>query len=197
MRELTYKLPATRLAKLGRSMARKAFARTWWATWLLLALYLAVLFGLVHYVRRVTDLMASIGIPSAYGFFAALAVTVVLFLLSAGIIRGFRLRVMRTRANFDNTVRLVQDDHGIRIGTDSIEFYLKWAGISQLLIEPDGVVVSHGAMFWLIPNVAFASPAERLEFISEIYGRLSDRARSISEHQIRPVLEGAEALKAA
>jgi hypothetical protein len=66
-----------------------------------------------------------------------------------------------------------------------------------LLIEPDGIVVSHGALFWLIPDVAFASPAERLEFISEIYGRLSNRARSISEHQIRPVLESAKALKAA
>src|SRR6185503_18588807 len=100
----------------------------------------------------------------------------VVFFLCLRLTKKSQARYLKQRANFDLVARLVQDGNGIRIGTETIEYYLKWAGISQLLIEPDGVVLSHGTLFWLIPDAAFASPAERLGFIRDVYGRLSDAA---------------------
>ena len=194
MRELTYKVPFDRLTKLSRSLGRKAIAGIWWKTSLLLALFVAVVIFLLTYIQTVTAFMASIGIPSGarpYGFYVALAVVSVLFMVSSRMIRRTQVGETKARVDFDQTIHLVQDDGGIRIGTEDIEFYLKWSGISQLLLEPDGVVISHGNLFWLILDTAFASPSERLDFIRDVYNRLSDRARAISEKQLRPVLGGA------
>jgi hypothetical protein len=57
-----------------------------------------------------------------------------------------------------------------------------------MLLERDGVVLSHANLFFLVPNTAFASPEERLSFIREIYGHLSEKARAISAKHIQPAL---------
>jgi hypothetical protein len=61
-----------------------------------------------------------------------------------------------------------------------------------MLIERDGIVVSHGNLFFLIPDRAFANPAERLSFIRDVYGRLSESARTLSEKFVRPALAAGE-----
>jgi hypothetical protein len=105
---------------------------------------------------------------------------------------------LKSRAAFNDTIRLTQDEGGLRFATEEVEHYLKWRGISQLLLDHDGVVVSHGNLFFLIPNHAFASAEERVTFIRDVYGRLGERARSISNKHVSTVLkEGAQAVPAA
>jgi hypothetical protein len=110
------------------------------------------------------------------------------FLVGMLLLRRYRVRLMKNRANFDQIVRLKQDDGGLHVITDDIEYYLKWRGLTQMLLERDGLVVSHGNLFFLIPDRAFAGPAERLAFIRDVYGRLSESARAISEKHLRSVL---------
>lgn len=199
MRELTYTVRFNRLTKLSRSMGRKAFPRAWWAKWLVLAIYLCVLIAFTVYTDAIFDFLASIGMPRSilpYGYFVLIAMAFAVFMLGFFLIRKSLVKEARARVNFDLAVHLVQDGDGIHIATDNIEYYLKWPGISQLLIEPDGVVISHGALFWLIPNTAFANPADRLGFIRDVYARLNDRARSISESHLRLLLEGDRGAKA-
>jgi hypothetical protein len=81
------------------------------------------------------------------------------------------------------------DDSGLSFAADDIEHYLKWPAISQLRLERDGVVISHGNLFYFVPDAAFANMEERLAFIRHVYGRLSEKARSISEKYIRASLE--------
>jgi hypothetical protein len=48
------------------------------------------------------------------------------------------------------------------MGTESIEHYLKWRSIGQMLIEYDGVVVLHRTLFFLVPDAAFAKAGRDL-----------------------------------
>jgi hypothetical protein len=60
--------------------------------------------------------------------------------------------------------------------------------LSREEVVHDSVVVSHGALFFLVPNIAFADASDRLAFIREVHGRLSDKARAISEKHVRAAL---------
>ena len=181
-RELQYHMPFERLVKLGRSAGRKAFSSSWYSVWWLLGGYV-VLFGLLSVFED--RLEQAVGIPA----------WVWMFLLVLGLIGGlFLLRrrgraQAKERANYDGSVSLQQDTGGLRFATTDIEYYVKWAGISQIFLEHDGVVVSHGSMFFLVPDTAFSGEAERNAFIRDVYGRLSDIARERSEKFIRPVLD--------
>ncbi len=187
MRELTYKVPFRRLGKLGRSMGRKAYSGVWWARWLLLVAFFAVLFALSAFEDSLAGILAPFGI--SYSLNVLLVVTVLAALTGMFLIRKYQRRQVKDRVDFDQSVRLVQEENGIRIATGQIEYYLKWPGISQILIEHDGVVLSHGSLFWLVPDTAFASPAERLGFIRDVYDRLEEKARAASERHVRPVLK--------
>lgn len=177
-------MPFERLVKLGRSAGRKAFSSSWYSVWWLLGGYV-VLFGLLSVFED--RLEQALGIPA----------WVWMFLLVLGLIGGlFLLRrrgraQAKERANYDGSVSLQQDTGGLRFATTDIEYYVKWAGISQMFMEHDGVVISHGSMFFLVPNTAFSGEAERNAFIRDVYGRLSDSARERSERFIRPVLDAA------
>ena len=187
-RELSYKLPFERLSKLGRSVGRKAFRTLWLSTWLLLAAFIAAVFALDFYRVELSEWAERAGVPFSPN--AGLVICFMLFLPWAWLLRRARVRQRKSRADFDSTIRLTQDEGGIRIATTSIEYYVKWQGISQMLVEPDGVVISHGNLFWLVPDTAFESAAERRAFIQDVYGRLSEQARTISEKHVRPALAG-------
>ena len=58
-----------------------------------------------------------------------------------------------------------QDDGGLRFATDQVEYYLKWQGISQMLMERDGVAVSHGCALLLDPRRRFREVQERNAFV--------------------------------
>jgi hypothetical protein len=194
-RELTYHVPFERLIKLGRSAGRKVYPSIQWLTWLWIALLIPAWAFLYSYSEEINDVADDEGIPFATEMLI-IAVGLV-FLVGILVLRRYRVRLMKSRANFDQIVRLKQDDGGLHVITDDIEYYLKWRGLTQMLIERDGVVVSHGNLFFLVPDKAFASAAERLSFIRDVYGRLSESAQALSAKYVRPVLAAAEKRAAA
>jgi hypothetical protein len=185
-RELTYHVPFERLVKLSRSAGRKIYPHIRWIMWVMIALVLAVCAFLYAFGDEIRDVADDEGIPFATEL-AFIGVFVV-FIVGLRLLRRYQLRLMKNRYNFDQIVRLNRDDGGVRLSTDGVEYYLKWQGVTQMLLERDGVVLSHGNLFFLVPDTAFASPEERLSFIREIYGRLSEKARAISEKHIQPAL---------
>jgi hypothetical protein len=185
-RELTYHVPFERLVKLSRTAGYKMNPHIRWLVWLLIALVIAVCAFLYAFGDEIRDVAEDDGIPFATEL--AFIVVFVAFILALRLLRRYQLRLMKDRFNFDQIVRLNQDDGGVRLSTDGVEYYLKWPGVTQMLLERDGVVLSHGNLFFLVPNTAFASPEERLSFIREIYGHLSEKARAISEKHIQPAL---------
>jgi len=188
-RELTYRLPFARLKRLGRNLGRKAHPLIWGARWILLVSFFAALWFVTLFADAVERWQASVGLPQVTVLVAIILVAgvAVLFLGRAA------LRQTQTRADFDTEIRLRRDDGGLRIATEEIEYYLKWPGISQMFMEPDGVVVSHGNLFFLVPDSAFESESERIGFIRDVYGRLGADARSHSEDSMRAVLNVAAA----
>jgi hypothetical protein len=193
-RELSYQVPFKRLRKVGRLVCRKAFP-TIQLVWLLLLVYFAALIGLVVVGNTLEAWLSAVGVR--YGV-EMLFVSLTLLAL-AGIwgLRRLQVSQVKARADFDQVIRLTQDDSGLRFATEDTEFYFKWRGISQLLLVHDGVVVSHGALFFIVPDTAFAGAGDRLAFIREVYSRLSDKARSISEKHVRAALSQGEQPSAA
>lgn len=186
-RELSYQMPFERLTKLGRTMSRKAFSTSWYVLWALLAVYIAAIAALIVFDRAVTRWQASLGLPSYFAFVAI----VVLFIAAVLALRRYGRQLMKSRANFDDTVRFRKDEGGLRFATSEIEYYIRWPGISQVLMDRDDVAVSHGGLFFLIPSSAFKDLAERDALIRDVFARLSDKARERSEKFVRPILVAA------
>ena len=193
-RELSYQIPFERLSKVGRSVCRKAFP-TMQLMWLLLVLYIAAIIALVVFGNTLNRWLTAAGVR--YGVELLFVSLVLLALAGLWGLRRLQARQVKARADFDQVVRLIQDDGGLRFATEDTEFYFKWRGISQLLLVQDSVVVSHGALFFLVPDAAFASAGDRLAFIREVYSRLNDNARAISEKHVRAVLSHGEQPSAA
>ena len=187
-RELTYQLSFERLAKLSRSATKKAFPAVWRLTWLCVALFLVTVVIVVAYADTLRDAVPLFGLGPELLLLAAAAI----FFAGARWIRTLRVAQLKRRATFNQIIRLTQDEGGLRSSTDEVEHYLKWKGISQMILERDGVAVSHGALFFLVPDNAFASAAERLAFINDVYARLDAKAQSISRKHIRPAIEQGE-----
>jgi hypothetical protein len=186
-RELTYQMPFARLRKLGRKSGRKAYPFLWAMRWLMLGTFLAALILVSVFDAAVQRWQASLGLPPFTVFVAILVAYIGVIV----VMRRYGVRETQERTNFDSTVHLRKDDGGIRLATDQIEYYLKWPGIAQMFMEPDGVVVAHGSFFFLVPDTAFASTNERNEFIREVHARLGSGARERSEASMRPVLDAA------
>jgi hypothetical protein len=185
-RELTYHVPFERLVKLSRSAGRKVYPNIRWIVWVMIAIVIAVCAFLYAFGDEIRDVAEDDGVPFATEL--AFIAVFVAFIVGLRLLRRYQLRLMKDRFNFDQIVRLNQDDGGVRLSTDGVDYYLKWRGLTQMLLERDGVVLSHGNLFFLVPNTAFASPEERLSFIREIYGHLSEKARAISEKHLQPAL---------
>lgn len=187
-RELTYRMPFERLMKLSRSAGRKAFSASWYATWLLVGGYFALLGALVYFDDEIARLDHEAGIPWWLWLVLLMAATFAgLFL-----VRRAGRRALRSRVDFDSMVTLNQVTDGLRFATPQIEYFLRWNGIGQMMIEHDGVVVAHGSLFFLIPDAAFAGKDERDDFIRDVFGRLGQDARERSERFVRPLLDQAE-----
>jgi hypothetical protein len=188
-RELTYRLPFARLRRLGRNSGRKAHPLIWGARWILLISFFVALWLVTLFADAVERWQASVGLPQL-----TVLVSIILVVgIAALFLRRAALRRTQTCADFDAEIRLRRDEGGLRIATGEIEYYLKWPGISQMFMEHDGVVVSHGNLFFLVPDSAFESADERVAFIRDVYGRLGAEARSRSENSIRPMLDAAAA----
>lgn len=182
-RELTYRMPFERLAKLSRSAGRKAFAKSWYLYWAMLAGYLAGLALIIIF----SDRLARLGPP----WFVWLGLLVAIFIAALWGVRRVGRQQIRERADYDGIVQFREEAGGLRFETSQIAYSVKWNGISQLLLEPDGVVFSHGSLFFLVPDSAFADLKERNALIRDVFERLGPEARERSESFIRPVLDAA------
>jgi hypothetical protein len=183
--ELTYQMSWLRLARLDRSIAFRASPTLHLLIVLLMVWMIATLVSVGFLADALDRWMLNFGIP--YGTMLYSISWLPGFLLVRWLARNVIKR--RLGVDFNQTVRLTKDDGGLRFVTDAIEYYLKWQGISQMLMQSDGVLVSHGDLFWLVPDAAFPDKGTRLAFIREVYGHLTDEARSISENSIRPMLD--------
>ena len=183
-RELTYQMPFERLVELGRSAGRKVFAKLRAAFLLLIGLFCVAIALLNSFSEPIQKWQASVGLPEPSAYIAV----VIAFAAAILELRRFRLRQIRSRADYDSAVRMRQDDGGLRFATDQVEYYLKWQGIGQMLMERDGVAVSHGNLFFLIPNDAFSALAERDAFVRDVFGRLGAEAQARSEKHMRPIV---------
>lgn len=179
-RELTYHVPFERLGKLSRTMSRKAFGSVWWATWFLIAAFIAACFAAPFVEAQVEGT----GWPDGAGFLVLAA----LFFAGLFAIRRWAKRQSKSRADYDAEVTFRQEAGGLRIGTNNVEYFFKWAGIAQLLIEPDGLVFSHGNLFFFVPNSAFASLGERDALAREIFANLGQDAKDRSVAHLPPAL---------
>jgi len=189
MRELTYRMPYERLAKLGKTMGRKAFRGIWWRKWALFAVFMAMALGISGFGDQLDRWAYMRGIPVGSGTALLMAFAILLF--GAFWLRRSQKRDLKSRANYDQQIRLTKDEDGLHFATDDIEFYLKWPGISQMLMDRDDVVVSHGGLFFMVPDRAFESENERLDFIRDVYGRLKPDARALSQQYVEPLLKRA------
>ena len=186
-RELHYQMPFERLAKLSRSASRKAFSTSWYLMWALLGAYFVLLVVMVLSADTIARLERDAGIPW-WAWMAALAAFLIGGLL---FLRRRGQQQVKARANYDSTVTLRQEAEGLRFTTPEIEYFVKWHGISQMMTMHDGIVVSHGSLFFLIPDAAFADRGERDAFVRDIHGRLNKAAVERSETFIRPLLDAA------
>jgi hypothetical protein len=156
-RELTYLLPLERRTRLVRSAVRKAYPSVRLLIWIVGVLLALVVSSVVVYGNELRGwLEEDLGIP--FGLELLFIGALVAFLASILLLRRHQISLIKRRMDFDYTVRMTQDDGGLRFATRSIEYYVKWLGISQLLLEHDGVVVSHGNLFFLVPTVPLPVP---------------------------------------
>jgi hypothetical protein len=191
--ELTYQMPFRRLAKLSRSVRFRLFRTSYLLAGLILTLLVAWLAGIVIYADALDRWMLSVGISRAVGGIPVIGSGVMLWVAGIILVGWLQRKQAKSLVDFNQnvTVRLTKDDGGLRIAQEAIEYYLKWQGITQMLVEHDGVVVvSHRILYFLVPDAAFADAGQRLAFIRDVYGRLGDKARSASDKYIRPVLDG-------
>jgi hypothetical protein len=186
MQELTYQLPFERLQKLGRTMGRRAFQRNWISKWALYAVYAVALAVILIFSEEVDRWFAAAGIPG--GGIVAIFALLVVFLIGSRQLRRSFVREQKSRTNFEQTLHLMREEGGVRIAAQEIEYFIRWSGITQMLMEPDGVVLSHGNLFFLVPNSAFVTKAGRNAFIRNVYAQLSAEAKAKSASEVGPVL---------
>jgi hypothetical protein len=176
------------LAKLSRSACRKAFPTIWLLQWLLFAGVFAMSLAFFQYSHALDLWMQSAGMPLVLRLalpWIPFAGFVAVFLM----LRRLNVKQARSLMDFDLTIHLTKDDGGLRIATEGMEYYLKWRGISRMLMERDGVVVLCSNIAFLVPDAAFPDAGTRQAFITDVYGHLTEKARSLSEKYIRPVLD--------
>jgi hypothetical protein len=183
-RELTYEVPFERLTKVSRAMRRQAFPAVWKGYWLWLAGFAVAYFALIFFGGPSERWLRSIGLPGP----TLMVLLLVVFLGGLVVLRRQTRSQVKARADFDAAVSLRKDDGGVRIATADIEYYVKWRGISQLLLGSGGMAISHGSLLFFIPDTAFHDEAERDAFIREVYGRMSPAARERSEKRLALLL---------
>ncbi len=179
-RELTYQVPFKRLSKLGRSAGRKAYRNIWVATWSWIGGMGAAYF-LALYFRGFEALANATGINEG----ALILTWAVVFFGGLIVLRRWGRGQVKTRADFDSVISFRKTDAGLRFATREVEYLLKWPGIAQILQEPDGVVVSHGSLFFLVPDSAFQDEAERSALVREIYAQLGPEAKARSVDAVK------------
>lgn len=185
---VTYKMPYRRLRRLSRAGLRKSYSAYWNLSWALLAAYSAGLLIMIFWPALFESLASQIAALTGIPFGAAInlmLVTFLAFFVVAIVILRRRLHAeQQRRIDYDADVTLMPGEGGLRFCAKGIEYLVKWEGIHHLLGEPDGLVVVHGGLFFLVPDAAFASPEARRAFLNHVEHNLPEEARARSQKVI-------------
>lgn len=151
-------------------MRFRLFRTSYLLAGLILTLLVAWFAGIVIYADALDRWMLRVGISHM----PVIGSGVALWVAGIILVGWLQRKQAKSLVDFDQnvTVRLTKDDGGPRIAQEAIEYYLKWPGITQMLVEHDGVVVvSHRILYFLVLDAAFADAGQRLAFIRDVYGR--------------------------
>jgi Zn-dependent protease with chaperone function len=185
--ELTYKLPYEQAAKLCRVGRRKAFTTIRVIFWGLVGIIFAMGIVLSLYGHELNKWMSSIGMPFGVSYMLPFAILLAV-VISYVYMKKITTKQAKSRVDFDQSIKLTFEDEGLRIVGSEIEFLIKWLGIHQLFVVRDGIVVLAGNMLFAVPNIAFPTLEEKRNFLQDVYSRLSEKARSLSEKEVRAVI---------
>jgi hypothetical protein len=187
-RELNYKLSPEQLPALAASVNRKVHGNLLGNRNLHWAVFLAVGSAASFYNAELSAWLRKVGLPVSQN--AAVVLMVLFGATALWQMRRLQREQLKKRMASDPDVRMIQDEGGLQFGNATSEYYLKWQGIGQMLVEPGAVVILSGSTYWPIPDAAFQDAAGRWAFIQDVYGRLSEEAPSLSEKHVLPVLAG-------
>jgi hypothetical protein len=188
-RELTYSVSFDRLLRLCKTATLKTYPACIWCK-LIPVFSIAAMFGLA--MLPGTGLLDALDISEgAKGFLVISGVVLVLLLMFVAfrMVRARNNRQTQRLVDFSDRTHLRITADGLSFRSEQIDYLLRWRGISQVFLEHDGVVISHGSLYFLIPDTAFSNRVERDAFISDVYSRIGEEARVRSEKYIKPALD--------
>lgn len=187
-RELVYQLSLERHLQLCKTGARKTFPACIWCRFIPVLMLLAYGGMFALNIFGVLDRLGfSEGQKAAFNI-GLLVVIPALAFIGLRAIRARNVEEMKHRVDYTDSTHLRVEADGLSFRSRSIDYLVKWPGISQMFLEPDGVVVAHGALLFLVPDTAFADHAERSAFVRDVFARMSDTAQRRSETFLQPLL---------
>jgi hypothetical protein len=180
----TYQFPIKARLALSLRLRAKAFPEVVWAACLVVVT--AMVSGFFTELHA-DELARMAGFPGR----TEVPLLVLLLFVAAGVlaVRALNARRIFERVDAGEAIRFSMDEGGLRFATDSLDSYVKWKGIAQLLPDREGWAISHGGTFFLVPAGAFADAADQRAFAREVYRRLGEEARARSEKYVRAALE--------
>jgi len=180
----TYQFPIKARLALSLRLRAKAFPEVVWAACLVVVT--AMVSGFFTELHA-DELARMAGFPGR----TEVPLLVLLLFVAAGVlaVRALNARRIFERVDAGEAIRFSMDEGGLRFATDSLDSYVKWKGIAQLLPDREGWAISHGGTFFLVPAGAFADAADQRAFAREVYRHLGEEARARSEKYVRAALE--------
>ena len=189
--KLSYKVPYARIIKLSRSANRHTFRDIWLMSWALRLFFIAFALAIIAWPERAAEYLymfnKAVGLPPEETWLPMFGI-VGAFIGGLFALRHLQRKRLQQRVDFDETIHLTAEERGVRFESSTLDYFLKWAGIREIYMEPDGPVLAHGTFYFLIPNDAFASEQQRVGFLRHILARLEPEAREKSERQLADAL---------
>jgi hypothetical protein len=185
---ITYAMPYRRLRRLSRTGGRRSYPRIWWFTWGWIGLFLAALLAIIVFQQDFDALIR--GLAQSLGWTLDAAALLIfgpflaVFFAGLFLIRRRFHAELQARVDFDEPITLRPVEGGLQIVGPHIEYVLKWPGIRELLREPDGIVLVHGSLFFLVPDQAFATVGDRRAFLDHVAAHLTAEARARSAAEL-------------
>jgi hypothetical protein len=178
-------VPQTRLSKLGRKILRRGYRGIWGGYVALFAAYVAYLAIWIIFDREILRALMGLGLPRDLAGLVPLVLLIVALVTGLMIMRKAFRRQLGQRIDFDAQCHLTLHGEGVHIARRDIEYLLKWNGINLLFREPDGFVLMHGALGFLVPDAAFPDEAERDTFFRTVFQHMDPHAQSRSQKEVR------------
>lgn len=197
-RELTYTVPFDRLARVACSTQRKICGTC--RVCLLASLLAGVAVVLSTFLNHaIVESLVEAGLSKAYAQVTSIAAIVGSFICLAASFNLTQRRCVATLTQRNPAIaptRLRVDEVGLWFLMEPADYHVKWVGIDQIYLEPDGIVIiSYGGLSYFIPDAAFDTTVKRNQFARWLYSQISQRAQERSSDDLKLVLgalDGAE-----